>query len=353
MAENNSSAPLKTAEGNDLAIDIAEHTAEADAICRKLYNQYGHEQTAKNAREWIQIAKQLLDDAPQAVAAQAPAGNWINADDVDRLVRELDVALHGENDAAPQAGLCDVVGLVKEAARKLGRPVLAAPAAVAVPTSHFDDPRVQAVYSILCGDETPPKGEHWEGFVARRIVDALATPALPATEDPSAGEPYGVAEPSDKELIEFAVAEEFILYCSEDEFVDIARSVLRRFGNKAGQSKAEVQAEPVAWLICRSAFRVSPDGQDAEGHEWLEEADEPGMEGSFPVYTAPQAQPADALAEPVAQLIGVDEYGPRLNWFKHWVDLPKKALLYTAPHAAALNAETPYQRDADAQGAPR
>ena len=60
-------------------------------------------------------------------------------------------------------------------------------------------------------------------------------------------------------------------------------------------TQAEVQAEPVAWLICRSAFRVSPDGQDAEGHEWLEEADEPGMEGSFPVYTAPQAQPADAL----------------------------------------------------------
>ena len=71
------------------------------------------------------------------------------------------------------------------------------------------------------------------------------------------------------------------------------------------------------------------------------------------LYTAPQAQRADALAEPVAQLIGVDEYGPRLNWFKHWVDLPKKALLYTAPHADVLNAETPYQRDADAQGAPR
>ncbi|AXF52952.1 MAG: hypothetical protein [Caudoviricetes sp.] len=78
MAENNSSSPLKTAEGNDLAIDIAEHTAEADAICRKLYNQYGHEQTAKNAREWIQIAKQLLDEALQVVAAQAaPAANQL------------------------------------------------------------------------------------------------------------------------------------------------------------------------------------------------------------------------------------------------------------------------------------
>ena len=40
----------------------------------------------------------------------------------------------------------------------------------------FDDPQVQVVYEILCNDEDPPKGEHWEGFIARRIVDALAQP---------------------------------------------------------------------------------------------------------------------------------------------------------------------------------
>lgn len=44
------------------------------------------------------------------------------------------------------------------------------------PESKFDDPRVQVVYEILCADEAPPKGEHWEGFIARRIVDALAKP---------------------------------------------------------------------------------------------------------------------------------------------------------------------------------
>lgn len=44
------------------------------------------------------------------------------------------------------------------------------------PESKFDDPRVQIVYEILCADEAPPKGEHWEGFIARRIVDALAKP---------------------------------------------------------------------------------------------------------------------------------------------------------------------------------
>jgi len=66
--------------------------------------------------------------AAQTVAAQAPAGNWINADDVSRLVRDLDVALHGVDEAAPQASLCDVVGLVKEAAQRLGRPILDRPA---------------------------------------------------------------------------------------------------------------------------------------------------------------------------------------------------------------------------------
>lgn len=29
------------------------------------------------------------------------------------------------------------------------------------------------IYDILCSDETPPKGHHWEGFVASKIVIAL------------------------------------------------------------------------------------------------------------------------------------------------------------------------------------
>lgn len=39
------------------------------------------------------------------------------------------------------------------------------------------DPRVQEVYKILCDDDVnPPEEEHWEGFVARRIVAALSAP---------------------------------------------------------------------------------------------------------------------------------------------------------------------------------
>jgi hypothetical protein len=55
-----------------------------------------------------------------------------------------------------------------------------------------------------------------------------------------------------------------------------------------------LQTEPVAYLVLSSSFRASPDGQDAEGHEWLEEAgcDTPG---AFPVYRLPQTHPPDAL----------------------------------------------------------
>ena len=42
-----------------------------------------------------------------------------------------------------------------------------------MPGVEFDDPRVQQVYKIICGDNHPPEGEHWDGYVSRLIVDAL------------------------------------------------------------------------------------------------------------------------------------------------------------------------------------
>jgi hypothetical protein len=32
------------------------------------------------------------------------------------------------------------------------------------------------IYDILCSDEQPPEGQHWEGFVTNKIVAALAQP---------------------------------------------------------------------------------------------------------------------------------------------------------------------------------
>jgi len=32
------------------------------------------------------------------------------------------------------------------------------------------------IYDILCSEEQPPEGQHWEGFVTNKIVVALAQP---------------------------------------------------------------------------------------------------------------------------------------------------------------------------------
>lgn len=57
----------------------------------------------------------------------------------------------------------------------------------AEPRTEFDDPRVQQVYEIICGDNHPPAGEHWDGYVSRLIVDALFS-----------GEPVGEIRPDDQ-----------------------------------------------------------------------------------------------------------------------------------------------------------
>jgi hypothetical protein len=41
------------------------------------------------------------------------------------------------------------------------------------PAAQWDDPRVQTVYEVLCSDEAPPPEQHWEGWLACRIVGAL------------------------------------------------------------------------------------------------------------------------------------------------------------------------------------
>ena len=52
-------------------------------------------------------------------------GNWINADDSRRLVRELDVLLNGAGGSAKQASLCDIVSQVAKHVRQTGAPLLA------------------------------------------------------------------------------------------------------------------------------------------------------------------------------------------------------------------------------------
>jgi len=53
----------------------------------------------------------------------------------------------------------------------------------AEPSAKFEDPRVQVAYDLLCSYEAAPLAQHWEGWVARRIVDALdVAPPVPPAE---------------------------------------------------------------------------------------------------------------------------------------------------------------------------
>ena len=62
----------------------------------------------------------------QVLAQPKPTkGNWINAEDVSRNVKALDIALNGEG-AASSPLLIDVLGQVQAEARRIGKPVLKA-----------------------------------------------------------------------------------------------------------------------------------------------------------------------------------------------------------------------------------
>jgi hypothetical protein len=69
-----------------------------------------HDQFTLTALDMLAL---LDEDGPRI-------GSWKNADDIDRLVRELDVALNGK-DAAKQARLCDIVSQVKGTVYRLVR----------------------------------------------------------------------------------------------------------------------------------------------------------------------------------------------------------------------------------------
>ena len=45
------------------------------------------------------------------------------------------------------------------------------------------DKQEKIIYDIVCTDEQPPEGQHWEGFVTNKIVAALAQPE-PEPVDP-------------------------------------------------------------------------------------------------------------------------------------------------------------------------
>lgn len=94
----------------------------------------------------------------------------------------------------------------------------------------------------------------------------------------------------DKNRAEFekwASAQNWIVH--RDSFGDYVYSTARD-GWAAWQAARALHSElkPVTHLIDRHAFSVSPHGQDAEGHSWLEEAHSPDEKGALAVYSSSQ-----------------------------------------------------------------
>lgn len=104
-------------------IDVGREKERFDAWNDGL--QYSDAEECAAWRAWLAAKKQAAKelgvremDGAQPLPSQ---GNWISAENVNQLVRELDVALNGEEGAAIQASLCDIVAQVKSGHWKLVR----------------------------------------------------------------------------------------------------------------------------------------------------------------------------------------------------------------------------------------
>lgn len=142
-------------------------------------------------------------------AQPAPAaGNWIAADDVNRLVRELDVCLNGEAGAAAQASLCDVVAQVRHETAKRGQPLLAAPAATPQADNQPEDENDAHNFDICqCFDHwllekgamLTPHSEESDGPMAPALNWIASVEAMVAARAPADNVTAPAAGPSDSE----------------------------------------------------------------------------------------------------------------------------------------------------------
>ena len=78
-------------------------------------------------------------------------------------------------------------------------------------------------------------------------------------------------EPSDEELIRFAVEEQFLLFCDEDSFIQIARAVLNRYAKPKGWKLAPHKATDDMVL---AAEKLST-------KVFIQEGDEPGYRALY------------------------------------------------------------------------
>ena len=83
---------------------------------------------ASTLREVIAAAGLNPDDLAleilRAAEVEPLTGNWVSADDVNQLTREIDVALNGDEGAADAPKLCDIAAQCVRAAHVRGGPIL-------------------------------------------------------------------------------------------------------------------------------------------------------------------------------------------------------------------------------------
>ena len=118
--------------------------------------------------------------------------------------------------------------------------------------------------------------------------------------------------PTDAELAAFAVEEEFLLFCSDEEFLQIARAVLAKWGTPAFVG-VEPYAQHAIWHV-----------RDGDmGWDQYHDSSDPmplGWDGDAPdevidLYTAAQAQAGavplhvDALAQEIRRVDGRHDLG--------------------------------------------
>ena len=94
--------------------------------------------------------------------------------------------------------------------------------------------------------------------------------------------------PTDADLKAFAIAEQFMLFCEEDEFIDIARAVLAKWGSPV------VAGEPVAHLHDDGYWTPAKTEAGRQLNDRLMCAGSP----KIAVFTTPQPTQAQAGAVP-------------------------------------------------------
>jgi hypothetical protein len=99
--------------------------------------------------------------------------------------------------------------------------------------------------------------------------------------------------PTDKQLEDFAVEEQFLLFCDVDEFTQIARAVLAKWGTPPA-----VAGEPV-FAFRRKGF---DDFCTCTEERYAELSAKPNLFETRIFYTTPPAQATDSVLEDAARL---------------------------------------------------